>query len=39
MQLMASSKRMRWAWAGVFLLGLGMLIAGALSGNIWYDEG
>ena len=36
---MASSKRMHWAWAGVFLLGLGMLIAGALNGNIWYDEG
>ena len=36
---MASSKSMHWAWAGVFLLGLGMLIAGALNGNIWYDEG
>ena len=36
---MASSKRMHWAWAGVFLLGLGMPIAGALNGNIWYDEG
>ena len=36
---MADGKSMRYAWAGVFLLGISMLIAGAFNGNIWYDEG